>query len=43
MVPDDKIPFSADFDEYKPVEFTSNNVLGVGGNRPVWADSPEAE
>lgn len=34
FVPDDKVPWSVDWPEYKPVEYTSLKVK----EKPVWAD-----
>ncbi|XP_060585501.1 ADP-ribose pyrophosphatase, mitochondrial-like [Ruditapes philippinarum] len=36
-VPDDKVPWSVDFLDYEPVNFTSKSVL----SQPVWADPPD--
>lgn len=36
-VPDEKVPWSAEFSEYTPVEYTAPSVLA----KPVWADVPE--
>ena len=33
-VPDDKVSWSVDYPEYKPVDYTAKSVL----NKPVWAD-----
>ena len=40
-VPDDAVTFDVEFEDYSPVEFTSKNVLGPEGKKPVWADPPE--
>ena len=36
-VPEDKVPWSVDFPEYSPIEYTSAGVLA----QPVWADNPD--
>ena len=33
-VPDDKVPWSTPFPDYRPVEYTAPSVA----NKPVWAD-----
>ena len=33
-MPDEKVPWTVDFPEYKPIEFTSKIVL----DKPIWAD-----
>ena len=33
-VPDEKVPWDVKFEDYKPVEYTSENVL----KKPIWAD-----
>ncbi|WAR03096.1 NUDT9-like protein [Mya arenaria] len=37
IVPDDKVPWSVDFPEYDPIDYTSKSVA----SQPVWADSPD--
>ncbi len=37
-VPDDKVSFDVEFEQYSPVEYTDSKVLGNNGNRPIWAD-----
>lgn len=36
-VPDDKVPWSVDFPEYNPIEYTAEGIL----KQPVWADPPD--
>jgi len=38
-VPEDKVPWTVEFPDYRPVEFTSKKVL----NMPVWADPDISE
>ena len=34
QVPENKVPWTVEFPEYKPIEFTSQKVL----DKPIWAD-----
>ena len=36
-VPDDKVPWDAEFPEYSPVNYTAESVL----KQPVWADKKD--
>lgn len=40
IVPDDKVQWSVDFPDYKPVEYTTQKIKD---DKPVWADPPHEE
>jgi hypothetical protein len=41
QIPIGKTVWKIKFSNYSPIEFTSINVLGIDGKRPVWADPTE--